>query len=780
MEQAKTEGAARYSRLLTRQGIHTPWGREMGAQLGLRYTDAIKAWAEQTVGRKAGQLIPQAERILTGSVEEIAFVTMRTIFAGMSEDRTLTGIANEIGTEIDKELSGQKAWTHPDHDKAGILRYYKHKLPRKGMLRNVSTGIFNNLGGGVEWSTRQRIRLGIRLLYIFKDLSGIIQFVNVGYGNKMLRTQVVVTDEAQEWIRKYNEHAEFLRPLRYPTVIPPKNWTGLWGGGYHTDIVYPLIKIKRKSDIEWLKKHPLNLVTEGVNATQAVAWRVNKRILEVMREYHRQGLNVNEVIPFSGSVQLPSRFQTDDIEQIKEYKRQAYQAHLTNYQNKAKAVSIAKLLCTAETMKKYDQIYFPIQLDFRGRMYCFNETLHYQGGDTARALLEFQRAVPLGEDGMYWLAIHGANKWGMDKRPFVERVSWVTSNIENIKRCADDPVLYTWWTMAEEPWQFLAFCMEYATATPDSLSRLPCSLDATNNGLQILSMLMRDPEGAKRTNVAQTDEPCDLYQAVAEALIERLSTMNTGYAQALLDAGVINRKLVKVAVMTIPYGVTHYGITGNIDDALGKILFDSPEAQKIIPMSQKREVSKWVVSILVNVMHPFVGKSREAMRWLKDLARPVANAERVCRWITPSGFPVNNEYRLTRRLQVCTAIGEKFDYREAQEETPKLDPRASVRTISPNFIHSLDASIAHLTARELGQENIDFGIVHDCFFAHASNLNRVRSVVRRKYHEVFKRDMLENLRQQFIHQHRDLAFEPVPTLGDFVVDEILRSDYFLS
>jgi DNA-directed RNA polymerase len=753
----------------------------MASQLHLKCKEAIESWAQATAQRKAGSLIPHAKRLLNSDLDPVVFVLMRSIFSAMEDDRTVSGISVEIGSQIDFELTGQELWNESHHNKQYLLEYLKQTKKNKDQLYRSLRRLYIEEQILPEWDLKERHKIGITFLYLFRNISGLIDFINVSYGDKRLRTMVVVTPAAQDWIQKYNAHAEFLRPVRYPTVIPPKPWTDLWSGGYHSDINFPLVKIRRKADLVELKKHPMQRVMEAVNGMQSVPWKVNRRILEVMREYHRLGLSVNEILPFNGTLPLPNRVETEDIEQIKEYKRQAHHVHLTNYQNRAKCLAIAKLLCTAETVKNYDAIYFPVQLDFRGRMYCFNETLHYQGGDTARALLEFSDAKPIGNDGMYWMAIHGANKWGMDKRPFAERLDWVNANMENIRRSAEDPITFNWWTMAEDPWQFLAFCMEFAIAHPDKPSRLPCSLDATNNGLQILSLLMRDPEGARRTNVSSGEgQVSDIYQAVAEALIDKLHTMNESKAYSLLNSGVVDRKLVKQVVMTIPYGVTHYGIVGMLDASLAKLLFNSPDAQKHIPMSERREMSKWLTPVLLEVMEPFVGKSRQAMKWLRDMARVIAKEDRVARWISPSGFPVNNEYRKHDCINVQTAIGEKIDYRLLAPENDERDPSAAKRTISPNFVHSLDASAAHLVARELDFAKVSFGIVHDCFFTHASDIPLVRHVVRQQYKQVFSRDLLENLRHQFNAQHRDLQFPAVPTFGDFDVDEILRSEYFLS
>lgn len=51
-------------------------------------------------------------------------------------------------------------------------------------------------------------------------------------------------------------------------------------------------------------------------------------------------------------------------------------------------------------------------MDFRGRVYPIPPHLNHMGADINRGLLEFSKGKPLGENGLYWLKVHLANKIG--------------------------------------------------------------------------------------------------------------------------------------------------------------------------------------------------------------------------------------------------------------------------------------------------------------------------------------------------------------------------------
>lgn len=126
--------------------------------------------------------------------------------------------------------------------------------------------------------------------------------------------------------------------------------------------------------------------------------------------------------------------------------------------------------------------YFPHNLDFRGRAYPIPPYLNHLGNDLCRGLLLYDEAKPLGADGLFWLKIHLANMFGYDKYSFAERIQFVDTHSEDILDSARDPLGRhggrCWWRTADEPWQTLAACMEYANAVhhPGGPSLYPCRL----------------------------------------------------------------------------------------------------------------------------------------------------------------------------------------------------------------------------------------------------------------------------------------------------------------
>lgn len=69
----------------------------------------------------------------------------------------------------------------------------------------------------------------------------------------------------------------------------------------------------------------------------------------------------------------------------------------------------------AKAFKDCNKIYFPHNLDFRGRAYPIPPHLNHIGADLSRGLLLFAKGKELGENGLRWLKTHLANKMGKDK-----------------------------------------------------------------------------------------------------------------------------------------------------------------------------------------------------------------------------------------------------------------------------------------------------------------------------------------------------------------------------
>jgi DNA-directed RNA polymerase len=217
-----------------------------------------------------------------------------------------------------------------------------------------------------------------------------------------------------------------------------------------------------------------------------------------------------------------------EIDVLRAWKKQANAVYDLRVEMRSKRIATEMKRFVANKFKDEPEIYFCWTMDWRGRVYPLQPHVNPQADDLGRSLLEYAEAKPLGENGGKWLAIHGANCFGeVDKESFDKRVAWVEANTHKIIEVSKDPINNRWWAEAEDQWQFLAFCFEWADMvlnyggdTRQFPSHLSIQLDGTCNGLQNFSALLRDEDGGKATNVVPQDTPSDIYQEVADVLIE--------------------------------------------------------------------------------------------------------------------------------------------------------------------------------------------------------------------------------------------------------------------
>lgn len=91
----------------------------------------------------------------------------------------------------------------------------------------------------------------------------------------------------------------------------------------------------------------------------------------------------------------------------------------------------------AQDFENYPELFFPHNMDFRGRVYPLHPHLNHMGSDMCRGLLRFAKSRPLGENGINWLKIHLGNLYGggVDKLALEDREKWAEDNIHDIKVC---------------------------------------------------------------------------------------------------------------------------------------------------------------------------------------------------------------------------------------------------------------------------------------------------------------------------------------------------------
>jgi len=642
-----------------------------------------------------------------------------------------------------------------------------------------------------EWNADTRRSIGDKLISLLINSTGIIYRKN----SKSLKNNECQTLEfhpdTQDWLEEAHKRCETMKPSWLPMVVPPVNWDGTEGGGYYS-VHIKLIKKKMESKAE--SRTPGSQVLDGLNSLQQTEWQINQSVLDIVselveREGHRLGVLASlEDIVFPGKPEDFDNWVQEKPEEFKVWKRQMTLAYERQVAEKSKRMAQLQMVGIAKKMKDYKKIYFPYVLDFRGRAYPIPQLLHPQGEDLAKGLLQFATGKPLGKHGGYWLSVHGANVFGFDKASLDDRVEWVRENERLILDSAEDPLGQKFWTEADKPWQFLAFCMEYKgykEKGPAYKSKLCVAVDGSCNGLQHFAAMLRDEVGGEAVNLRNLKERKDIYSIVAEDVAQTVSETTewptSEYQYARLWDGKVDRKIVKRPVMTVPYGVTLRGMGEQIADELRNDL--RPEYTDI--RMDLFKAGNFLGKLTYNAVARNLVSAITAMDWLKDVARVFNTANMPIYWTTPVGMHVCQHKIKTKTKQIKTMTDKVKVWLSYKQPTDKLNTVKQISGIAPNVVHSLDASHMFMTVNACSEKHNmrHFGFVHDSFGCHAADMQNLYDEIRVQFVRLYSHNVLNDLREQWLSQLPEEYRSKVPELpkfGNLDINEVKEAEYFFA
>jgi DNA-directed RNA polymerase len=341
-----------------------------------------------------------------------------------------------------------------------------------------------------------------------------------------------------------------------------------------------------------------------------------------------------------------------------------------------------------------------------------------------------------------------------------ERLDWVQANIPLIKRIALDPIHNVGdWEVAEEPWQFAAACDEYYNVVITNNRKttgLCVATDATCSGLQILAALASDRKTAQLVNVLPSDRPQDAYKVVAECAKPEIPKELHS---------VWDRKCVKRTVMTIPYNAKPFSNRSYIREAL---------KEKGIEID-KDELTQTVKAVR-NAMHAVVPGPMSVMKWIEtEVSRIIKSGTKkpgdivILEWETPSGFVVSQRLMKRETQTIRLQLLGRCELQIA-EETDEVSITRHKAATAPNLIHSLDASLLHLSAVRF---DAPIALIHDSVLCRATDMSTLSNIVRETYMNLFANT---NYLKVFASQI-GADTEP-PIIGDLKPEAVIDSTYF--
>lgn len=783
------EGIRKYRKVLLEEGIEslTPGKQLLKAALK-PMVDALQVWKDETKAGLASRNASTYYFVDQLDMDAVAWITASICLSRLHEQPKVANVASAIAMRMEQTLNHLNiAKDHPSLA-AKIAKAAERMKDNKNRMLFIRRGAELVDVKVVAWDDATRVRVGTLLIEMFIQATGLVVAETVILGKSTKPMYLRPTESCRQWLEESHARCELLAPVRLPMVCMPRNWTTPFNGGYLTkEMRQPIVKTRNRGYLTTLKDWDMPWVYAAVNALQDTEWAVNRPVYEVVKAIWEESGSYAGV-PSRQDIPLPSRSweegTTPDPAYLNAWKVDAAKTYEANTKLQSKRGQLVQKMYTAELlMERGNRFHFVYNLDWRGRIYPIAPALSPQGDDVAKGLLTFSNTHPLGDDGAYWLAIHGANCFGVDKVSFEERIKWVEENESLILRIARDPMMFAEWADADSPFVFLAFCFEYAKldawvqAGNDQStfeSSIPLAFDGACNGLQNFSAMLRDPIGGKATGLVPSGTPSDIYSEVAratQAIIDKDAT--TGHVVAQRWVGKMTRKLAKRNTMTVPYGVTKRGMR---DQLFGELT--SSEGR------ERAEDAEYLSAANFDSIGKVVVAARLAMDWLREAAKVAAKNGLPVRWVTPSGFLAVQDYReeLGQRLDF-DVLGRRYTIVMVREGD-KLNSRKQALGISPNYVHSLDAAHLMRTVMHCAADGMtSFAMIHDSYGCHAGHATRLRDNLRVAFVEQYSGNVLERFRNELLEQlPEDLKGElpPLPPMGDLDLEQVKTSEYFFA
>lgn len=516
---------------------------------------AFKAFIDLGESKKSGPKKRSAVALKDDDPYELACIVLNTLVNSFSRESVkaislATTIAHKINEQRTLNMFKKLSPARYRAAKVMVNKGHGDSFKHRAMMNNARRSLFDKHYDPVVHKTE--LEVGEALLEIAIQVADIADIVNVYQSKGKSQSYVVPTQLAKELIHKKDELFANSVPDKIPMLTKPLPWESTTGGGYLcSDLSGPFVRGTSAEYRAELDNCDMQAVYDAVNLIQETGFRINKRVYDLVKYfYETDGVKTTKIdmIPDSPEPELPPcPVAESEIAAWKAADEKAWYVWngrcniaVANHNRRfSKGRATREILNIAELLKDEDSFYYPITIDFRGRSYPVPKFLSVQGNKLAKGLLEYAEPEKLGIRGVYWLKVACANAYGYDKVSFDERVKWVDAHYKEIMQLAEDftcdeegiPNINSdsrkLFEEAGSAFEFLAYCFELNDyfknhlGNPDEyMSHVMVSLDASQSGIQNISALLKDEDGASKVNLIPASKPNDIYQLVANKVNE--------------------------------------------------------------------------------------------------------------------------------------------------------------------------------------------------------------------------------------------------------------------
>lgn len=776
----------------------TDSGRAILSQMIVHVSDDLKKEAQENCSRPNKKLLLSASYRLRKDKayhcwDTMAYIGMTEVLNGVFSSNPSNKKYTNIAITMGKKLESEQRIQLFSQYKPDLHHIIKHAdLVRPEESRDVYINWEKEIGEWEDWSKGKHLKIGAIIIQSILALLPDYFILNTTSVKGSFKKAYIVDSTAalREFIHSCEENVISSMSSGQPCIEPPKHWVvgedKKIKGGFHTPEMSsgtPFVIIKTAVQKQFLKENIPYKHIEAVNYMQQVQWEINPDGVELLELALRTGMF--KEVPCIYKIEVGEKPDDSSIEARKAWGRDAMIAYAQNEKNSRAIVAIRNILSTAKVLRD-KPIWFVYNTCFRGRIYCSSGTLSTQGRDYVKAMLRFREGKVLGDAGLKWLAVHGANKYGYNKVSYTDRYKWVMDNMDSIREVASHPNSSrgrSFLRGADKPFQFYTFCREWAHAhklkdPATFVSHLPVALDGSSNGFQHIFAMLRDMGGAARVNLLKSALPEDVYRKVHTGVIKLLTDDTDNILAINLLRGGIEKKVIKGVVLTIPYGVTQKGMSTSIATYIMDNIEKFPEAREVKVLWK---MSNYLKDQILIASKELVSRIQELLQWFKDVGNITVDAQKHIKWCSPVGFPIHQQYvKYDHRIVRVHTRSKKRMNLQVNNPNKELSRIKTKAALLPNLVHSLDSSHVVMTALEAKAKGIkSINFIHDDYATHAADTPTLFLITRCAFAELYCADNLGDFREQ-VSKNLNLALPPTPAYGEYDASRVVEAPYFFS
>jgi len=212
--------------------------------------------------------------------------------------------------------------------------------------------------------------------------------------------------------------------------------------------------------------------------------------------------------------------------------------------------------------------------------------------------------------------------------------------------------------------------------------------------------------------------------------------------------------------MTIPYNAKPFSNRSYIKDALKEDGIDINKDDLTIVVATVRESMSQVVPGPMAVM-----------KWIEtEVANAIKDGATELEWTTPSGFIVVQRLMKKKIETIKLSLLGRCRLKVATEDGNQVDRSRHKAATAPNLIHSLDASLLHLSVERF---DAPIAVIHDSVLSRATDMSLLAIIVREVYMHLFaEHDYLNTFAEQI------KAKTKPPIIDDLKPESVIDSTYF--